>query len=370
MDLLIQIVGAAIVILALLDVFFTVLFPASGHGPVRNLLGWAVWHSFRRLGTMMIWQRRRNFLPYSGPILFTATFTAWFMLLVGGWAMIYLPGVGTAITASAGGTDPRWATALYYSGFNLTTLGVGNVAANTVLYRLLTVAEAAIGAAFFAMVVTYFLSVYSELTSRNAFAQGLHHLTGHTGRAAKLLARFCDGEDLTEPRQYLSSKAEFLRRIYQTHRFYPVLRYFHYREAYYELPRILLIALDTATLVRSGLDTQRYARLRQAPALDDLFEAAMCLMHELLGSLPRQEPRSAEAEVWRRHYRDALAQLSEGGVAVRADADAGAEEYLRLRARWDEPLRRLADVMLCDWQSIEPDGSGGRASLRTYSGGE
>ena len=364
MDLLIQTVGAAIVIVALLDVFFTILFPASGHGPVRNLLGWAVWRFFRRIGATMTGQRRRSFLSYSGPILFTVTFTAWFMLLVVGWAMIYVPGVGTAITASSGGTDPRWATALYYSGFNLTTLGVGNVAANTALYRLLTVAEAAIGVAFFGMVVTYFLSVYSELTSRNAFAQGLHHLTGQTGCAAELLARLADGQDLAETRQHLSSKAEFLRRIYQTHRFYPVLRYFHYREAYYELPRILLIALDTATLVRCGLDDQRYARPRHAPAIDDLFEAAMCLMHELLGDLPRQEPRSAEAEVWQRHYRDALARLSESGVAVRADADAGAEEYLLLRARWDEPLRRLADLMLCDWQSIEPDGSGGRATLR------
>lgn len=152
MDLLIQIVGAAMVIVALLDVFFTILFPASGHGPVRNLLGRAVWHSFRRIGATMKGQRRRSFLSYSGPILFTVTFTAWFMLLVIGWAMIYVPGVGTAITASSGGTEPRWATALYYSGFNLTTLGVGNVAANTVSYRLLTVAEAGIGVAFFGMV--------------------------------------------------------------------------------------------------------------------------------------------------------------------------------------------------------------------------
>jgi hypothetical protein len=51
--------------------------------------------------------------------------------------MIYVPGVGTAITGSSGGTDPRWATALHYSGFNLTTLGVSNhlVAAAHEAYR-------------------------------------------------------------------------------------------------------------------------------------------------------------------------------------------------------------------------------------------
>ena len=123
-------------------------------------------------------QRRRNLLSFSGPVLFTISFMAWLMLLVIGWAMIYKPALGADITASSGPTDPSWATAIYYSGFNVTTLGVGDVSAKTALYRLLTVTEAATGFAFFSLVITYFLSVYSELTSRNAFAQGLHHLTG------------------------------------------------------------------------------------------------------------------------------------------------------------------------------------------------
>src|SRR4051794_17079420 len=139
--------------------------------------------------------------------------------------MIYKPALGTAITASSGPTRPDWATAIYYSGFNVTTLGVGNVAANTGPYRLLTIIEAGQGGAFFGMVITYFLSVYSDLSSRNAFAQGLHHLTGRTGSAAELLARLADGADLETAGRHLSSKAEFLRQIYQTHRFYPILRY-------------------------------------------------------------------------------------------------------------------------------------------------
>ena len=132
------------------------------------------------VGGMTTGQRRRNLLSYSGPVLITVTLSVWFLLLVLGWAMIYQPALGTAIRASSGPTDTGWATAVYYSGFNLTTLGVGDVAANTGAYRLLTVAEAAVGFAFFSMVITYFLSVYSSLTSRNAFAQGLHHLTGKT----------------------------------------------------------------------------------------------------------------------------------------------------------------------------------------------
>ena len=350
MHLLTQTIGAAIVVLTLLDVFFTILFPASGHGPVRKPLAWAVWCVFHSIGTMTSGQRRRNLLSYSGPVLFTVTFAAWMVLLVIGWAMIYQPAIGTAITASAETTNSSWALAIYYSGFDFTTLGVGDVSPKTGLYRLLTMTEASVGFAFFSMVITYFLSVYSQLTNRNAFAQGLHYLTGQTGEAAELLARLADGPDLARAQQHLSAKAEFLRQTYQTHRFYPILRYFHYREAYYALPRILLIALDTATLVRSGLDSEHYVRLLNSPPLDDLFEAAMCLMRELSGGAPPQKVGPAQAEAWRQHYQAAVARLSRAGVTIRGDADMAAEEYIALRARWDQPLRKVAEFMLYEWE--------------------
>jgi len=169
--------------------------------------------------------------------------------------MVYEPALGTAIRASSGPTDTSWTAAVYYSGFNLTTLGVGDVVAASGPYRLLTIAQAAMGFAFFSMVITYFLSVYSSLSSRNAFAEGLHHLTGKTDDAAELLARLADGDDdLSSARQLLSSKADFLRQMHQTHRSYPVLRHFHHREPYYALPRILLTALDSVALLRSALD--------------------------------------------------------------------------------------------------------------------
>ena len=101
-------------------------------------------------------------------------------------------------------------------------------------------------------------------------------------------------------RNHLSPKADFLRRIYQTHRFYPILRYFHYREPYYALPRILLLALDTATLVRSTLDREHYRRLLRSPSLDDLFHGAMCSMRELSDNVPPRQTLPAEAEAWRK----------------------------------------------------------------------
>jgi len=353
MDAFLQIAGSVLVFIVLLDVFFTVLFPASGQGPIRKPLGRWIWHGFRFFGKMTSGQRRRNILSYSGPIVITVTLTVWFLLLVIGWAMIFKPALGTGIQASSGTTDTGWASAMYFSGFNLTTLGVGDLSPNTDLYRMLTITAAAVGFAFFSMVITYFLSVYSSLTSRNAFAQGLHHLSGNTDDAAELLVRLAYDADLSEARQHFSSKAEFLRQIHQTHRFYPILRYFHYREPFYELPRILLTALDTATLIRSALDQERYARTIHSPDLNTMFDAAMMLMHELTSEAQPSPPAKQEVKIWREHYLAALPRLADAGLHIRVDTVAGADEYVTLRTVWDRPVHKLAETMLYEWDNIK-----------------
>lgn len=363
MDILLRIAGTLIVLVVVQDVFFTVLFPASsGRGFLRPLLKKGTWHAFRLIGKMTSGQRRRNVLSYGGPAQIINTLAAWFLLLLLGWAMIYKPALGTSIGASSGPTDTGWATALYYSGYAMTTLGFGDVVPKTGLYRLLTILQTAVGFTVLSMVISYFLSVYSSLLPRNAFAQGLHHLTGGTDDAAQLLARLSEGDDLSAARSHLSTKADFLRQTYQSHHFYPVLRYFHYREPFYALPRILLTALDTATLLRSALDEEHHDRVIHSPEQDELFEAALALMHELAPGVEGEAPTQVQAAEWRDRYDAATDRLAETGLHVRDDLEAGADEYVARRAAWNQPVRCLAEAMLYDWEAIEDAGE--RAPIR------
>ncbi len=354
MDTLLQTIGATVVALVCADVFLTVLFPASGRGPLRKPLEQTVWRLFRTMASLLGPRRRSDLLSYAGPVLLAVTFWAWFAALVAGWAMIYKPALGSQITVTSGPTDTGWASAIYYSGFNLTTLGVGDFTPHSPGYRLLTVGQGALGFGFFSLVVTYFLSIYPSLTSRNAFAQGLHHLTGKTGDAVEFLARFADDADLPLLRQHMMSKAEFLRQVYQTHRFYPILRYFHYREIQYELPRILLIALDSATLLRTAPARDSRHSALQPRILDDLLEAAMSLLRELTSG-DGQGERSDEADGrWRGHYAHALSRLSQAGIPVRDDVEAGARDYADLRSQWDGMTHELAARMMHEWTAVEP----------------
>lgn len=355
--------GALIVLVALQDVFATVLFPASGRGLIRKPVTRATWAVFRAAGRWVHGQRRRNLFSYGGPTQIAVTLAGWLLLLLLGWALIYAPALGESIVASSGPTDSSWTTAVYYSGFALTTLGTGDVVANSGGYRLLTIAEAGVGFLTFSMVISYFLSVYPNLTSRNVFAQGLHNRTGHTGDAAVLLARMADGEKLLVT-DFMSSTAASLRQIYQTHRFYPVLRYFHDRDLHYALPRMLLTALDTATLIRTVLDPERYVGVIRSPALAELMDAANTLLTELTGAARGVDPRDErDAMVWRKRAAAAADRLAAAGLRVRADTDAVTEEYVAMRAAWNPQLQALAAAMLYEWEDLAPAGSSALPSV-------
>ena len=204
--------GGAAVALTLADVFFTVLFPAGGHGPVRRPLSRETWQAFAVLGRRLRAPIRRRFLAYSGPVQITTTILTWTTLLVVGWAMVFRPALGHGIEAAHGSTDTGFATALYYSGFALTTLGTGDVVPTTDSYRLLTVVEAALGFSVFTL-------------------------------------------------------AEFLTHTSETHRSSPVLRYFHFREDRYALPRVHVAPdLDAGVRKYIALGAHREATLRALSA--------------------------------------------------------------------------------------------------------
>jgi len=352
-DRLVQLAGAALVGLVLADVFFTVLFPASGSGPVRRPLSRWVWRSFRLLGRRLRPPRRHRLLAYSGPVQITATIAVWVLLVTAGWAMVFQPALGTAVVATDGSTDTGWATALYVSGFSLTTLGTGDVVPITAPYRLFMIMEAGLGLSGFTLVLTYFLSVYGTITQHKTSAALLHQRTFCTGDPVQLIVGLADDGALPGAGQELSWLADLLGRTYQTHHSYPVLRYFHYRDAQYTLPRLLLLSLDTTALLRSALDGQRYRTLLRSPGLEMVSSTGLQLLEELIPHAGC-EPSEDEEQDWRRHFTQAAARLRAAGIDIPTDVATSCQEYLSLRARWNQPLRSLAEAMLYEWSEIDP----------------
>ncbi|NHC33393.1 potassium channel family protein [Scytonema millei] len=350
MDLLLKLTGAGIIFLTLLDIYLTVLFHRLGSSIISMPLNRGIWCLFRLL-TQIIPSKSDRLLAHSGSMMIVAILAVWAAALISGFALIILPELGSAIQASEGQTPTDFITALYYSGFSLTTLGTGDLVPKTATYRLLTLLEAALGFSSFTITITYLLSVYNALITRNTFALSLYHRTDGKGDAAELLARLGASGELSGIQQDLSNMARDLIELLELQHSYPVLIYFRFRETYYTLPRVILLAIDTATLIKSALNAEKYRSLLHSTAVAELWGGSTHILSELSQSiLPKHRikcDRQMEL-VWRKRYYDALERLSAEGIETTTDREAGADLYVALRRKWQPLLTTLSNYLVVD----------------------
>jgi hypothetical protein len=146
----------------------------------------------------------------------------------------------------------------------------------------------------------------------------------------------------------MSDTASVLRQVLQSHLSYPVLRYFHYRNTYYALPRMLLTVLDARSLIGSAVDQQRYAGIAASTALDELDQAADALLAELIPHAPVGTISDEDRERWAERFGNALHVLRRFSICV-DDSGQALRRYVADRGTWEPRLRHLAGVTLYRW---------------------
>ncbi len=355
-------IGWALVAAALLDVFFTTLYARHGPLVISDYLGRGCWGLFRAVARRTPHRIRDGILSFCGPVLMVVIVTVWVSMINLGFALIIWPFLGGSIRASNGGATPSdFISALYMSGYYMTTVGNGDLQPVSGYLKMLLVLDSALGLSVITLTLTYFLQVYNALQGRNRLALSLHHRTGATGDAARLVSGLGGAGDFDGARAELSDIAEELLAVYEAHHFYPSLLYFRFPEKHHMSSRVAFIVMETATLVRSGLNEKRYAALVRSGAVTQLWEGGMQVLSELakiyLGrtKINREAPPDEKAvRVWRKHYHEAVQHLRSEGIATIEDEQAGERKYVKLRRRWDPYVTAFANYLVHDLEEVEP----------------
>ncbi|MCU1672727.1 MAG: channel, pore region [Frankiales bacterium] len=198
------------------DVFRTVLLPSSS-GVVNRLLSRGLWAAARRAPGRV----RTGAMRTSGPLSVVLTTVVWLVVLVVGFALLYLPEAGgLAYSSDARFTDRGLGSALYLSGASLLTLGFGDVVGQSAVVRLLTVVEAGSGLGVLTATLGYLPAMYTLVSELRTANQAVADLGADTPEgAAELLAM--DGAAVLEAvRRDVIAARQHLQR-------FPVLHYFH-----------------------------------------------------------------------------------------------------------------------------------------------
>lgn len=358
-----HLLGALLMLLVLLDVFLTVLYARAGTGIISRIHARWTWRFFRAV-SKPFGRGRGTVLSFAGPTILVSLVLLWAFLLAVGAALIIHPNLGASVQASSGETPTDFITALYAAGSSLSLVGASNFSPQTSGFRLLYLFNSIIGTAVTSLTLTYLMQVYNALQRRNTLGLNLELSSAETGDAAELIAGLGPEGKFDAGYSDLSEIAGDVARAKESHHFYPVLFYFRFNEPYYSMSRSTLVALDTVTLIKSALDDDEYAWLKESAAVAQLWRASMLLVKTLGDTFLsgnatdlRAAPDAQTLDGWRRRYFAALRRLGQAGLKTRGDEQAGADLYVSLRAEWDHHVKTLAAALAYRVEEIDPAGS-------------
>lgn len=318
-----RLLALALLGLVAVDTFRTVLLPSS-HGMLSRIWAGTLWAVASRLPGSAARQA-------AGPLSVVATIASWVVLLWLAFALIYLPDVdelGYSSDVAFLGSD--WVAALYLSGTVLTTLGLGDVAAQTDGLRLLVVLESAGGLALFTAALGYLPALYTVVSDVRTSAEAISDLQATTPeRAADLLQEDAVLTLESVRRDVIAARQHLLR--------FPVLHHFHPPAG-----QSVLGVVEGATMLwvvaRFGMSGQAHPAVRrQAAALELALSRLVedCARH--VGDVGLDEDRRAAQDQVAR-VRTAVEGLPDWTVES-VDPDVQA---LRDLARTNAVLRRYA----------------------------
>jgi hypothetical protein len=213
--------GALLIALVCLDALVTTL-------DVGSQQGWLTRWPTRLLWRLVTWSQRSRAVPslvvVAGPVMVVMTVLLWVSLLWAGTSLVLLggdPAVVDATTRAPAGI----AEVVYYAGFTIFTLGVGDYAGAGDGWRLFTAAMSFAGLVLVTLSITYLLSVVGAVVHRRSVAVHIHSLGSTPGR---IVAGGWDGSAFTSAfQQHLVTLTTEMSTLAEQHLAYPVLRYFH-----------------------------------------------------------------------------------------------------------------------------------------------
>ena len=327
----IAIIGGVISIGWLLtEVVRTVVIPR----PERVFLTWNAFETARRLARFLSRNRspehQHRMLGSFAPIVLISLPLVWSAGLIVAFAAVFW-GIGVGSVREA----------VELSGSSLTTLGF--VAAPTFLTRLVAVAEALIGLAIVALLISFLPTLYSTFSSREISVGRLTIRAGAPPTPEAFITRLHAIDRLHHVGDRWEEWEDWFVELGETHTSFPALIYFRSASLDKNWLTAAETAMDTAailsatglvppsgqadTMIRSG-----YLALR---AIADLYR----LPAENLDAKP------GELSVNRTHFEAVLDDLVANGIEIEIDHNQAWETFIGWRANYDAAIGGLQGLL-------------------------
>ncbi|MBD0269321.1 MAG: two pore domain potassium channel family protein [Cyanobacteria bacterium Co-bin8] len=245
MTAILVILGAAIILFVALDIVITTL-TVGGAGPLMKWIAGSMWWL-----ALKIHHRRHNhtLLVTTGWTILVLMVVVWLLLTWVGWTLVFSAAETAVVNTDTSVPATLWER-IYFTGFTIATLGIGDYKPQYPFWQISTAVAAANGFFFVTLGVAYLLPVSSAVAVKRGLALYISTLGG-TGD--EILSRSWNGQDFGQLDQHLINLVPMISQLGESHLTYPILYYFHSIDRSRSMP-LSIAALDEAlTLLQYGV---------------------------------------------------------------------------------------------------------------------
>lgn len=214
--------GSLVIILVMLDIVWTTL-TTRGEGKISATVS----GGFRMVSHLAMHSGYR-ISEFVGAVSLMALGAVWLAGLWIGWVLVFL-GLPDAVTHSQRSTTDIY-DLVYFVGFTLSTLGVGDVTPMGPAAQMATAFASFTGLLVVTLVVTYAISVVSGVVARRVLAYEIY-LVGEEG--GEFLVKFASADEFSE---WIATIKKDLIFCTEQRLAYPILDNFVAKEKKYSLP--------------------------------------------------------------------------------------------------------------------------------------
>ena len=243
------VVGAVTLVIAGIDVLWTVVAAGSGAGPLTGRLSTLAWQVALRLGRR---ERgaRHGVLAVFGMAIVVGMLVSWVVVASGAWLLIASAYEGAVRVAETGEPADLLQRAAFV-GVNLFTLGSSDLVGGDGLWQFLPTAIAATGVMALTLGVSYLVPLAAAVADRRQMAEYVLSL----GRTPELVAVSAwSGDGFGSLGQHLVALTPMVHLAAERHLTYPALAYFHSDRDEASASISVVVLNDALTLLRQGVE--------------------------------------------------------------------------------------------------------------------
>jgi hypothetical protein len=348
MHILVGVLGGALVVLMLLEIFLAFLLPrrVKRDPLLARRIAIYVWGPWRALARRLPDQVGDTLLGMYGPFGLLLDLAIWVVLLMFGYAC--LQWAGGSHLAPSGSVD--FGHDVYFSAATLVSSGTAGLAAHGSFARVVQVLDAATGLAVLTIVISYLPSLYQAFSKRETTVSQLDARAGSPPSAGRLVVRTTQRGGWPALNNYLRGWEVWSAELMETHLSYPTLAYFRSQHINQNWLSALCTILDASSLAVSAAPVGSVEEARYTFAISRHAIADLCYTF-------RVTPAASAVDRLPSADFDALiGELRANGIELRAEPQIIREQLERMRALYEpyaEVLAQRVELRLPPWLAPE-----------------